>query len=326
MGAFFVLLGGEGEKAFLVLIPQIAFIPLGSYCFGLVVWPAFRSGRGFPVPWRLSTVARAAMLITCKLSAGENPYQDFYHLAYANTNLALANALSQQENLSDQDKQQVSILIQQAIREGKAAAAANPLKADNWYSLSQIYQQIIGVAEGAQQWALDSLRQAVLLDPVNPDLRLAWGGLYYALGDFESAQRQFEIAVELKPDHANAHYNLAAAYKAQEKWEKAALELQTVLSLTEPASADFEKVQEELKEMEEKLPKKEETVVEEEEAGGQLQEPPALPTPQASPIQLLPEEAAPEILVGPEEETAPEVQPQELPSPSPTPAEPLFEE
>jgi len=69
------------------------------------------------------------------------------------------------------------------------------------------------------------------------------------------AQRQFEIAVELKPDHANAHYNLAAAYKVQEKWEKAALELQTVLSLTEPASADFEKVQEELKEVEGKCPR-----------------------------------------------------------------------
>jgi len=58
-----------------------------------------------------------------------------------------------------------------------------------------------------------------------------------------------------------------------------------------------------------------------------LQEPPALPTPQASPIQLPPEEAAPEIPAQPgEEEIAPEIQPQESPSPSPTPAEPLFEE
>jgi len=62
------------------------------------------------------------------------------------------------------------------IREGKAAVEANPLKADNWYSLSQIYQQIIGVAEGAQQWALDSLRQAALLDPVNPTYALLGEG------------------------------------------------------------------------------------------------------------------------------------------------------
>ena len=120
--------------------------------------------------------------------------------------------------------------------------------------------------------------------------------------------------------YANTNLALANALSQQEKWEKAALELQTVLSLTEPASADFEKVQEELKEVEGKLPKREETLTGEEEAGGQLQEPPVLPTPQASPIQLPPEEAAPEIPVGPEEETAPEVQPQESPSPSPTPA------
>lgn len=296
---FFVLLGEvRGEKVFSrSYSPQIAFIPVAALV-ALGWWYGRLLGADAVFARSLEAFNRGegGNAYNLQIKALEkNPYQDFYHLAYANTNLALANALSQQENLSDQDKQQVSILIQQAIREGKAAAAANPLKADNWYSLSQIYQQIIGVAEGAQQWALDSLRQAVLLDPVNPNLRIAWGGLYYALGDFELAQRQFEIAVELKPDHANAHYNLAAAYKAQEKWEKAALELQTVLSLTEPASADFEKVQEELKEVEGKLPKKEETAAGEEEAGGQLQEPPALPTPQASSIQLPPEEAAPEI-------------------------------
>jgi len=62
------------------------------------------------------------------------------------------------------------------------------------------------------------------------------------------------------------------------------------------------------------MPKREEIVTGEEEAGGQLQEPPVLPTPQASPIQL------------PSEEAAPEIPPQASPSPSPTPAEPLFEE
>jgi len=75
------------------------------------------------------------------------------------------------------------------------------------------------------------------------------------------------------------------------------------------------------------LPKKEEAAVGEEEAGGQLQEPPALPTPQTSPIQLPPEEAAPEIPAQQgEEEITPEIQPQESPSPVSNETEPLFEE
>jgi len=147
------------------------------------------------------------------------------------------------------------------------------------------------------------------------------GGLYYALGDFESAQRQFEVAVELKPDHANAHYNLAAAYKAQEKWEKAILETKTVLSLVEPNSTDFEKAKKELEELEAKLPKPDEALpVGEETEQGQLQEISPIPTPQVSPIQLPEEEAAPEIPTGLMEGITPEK------SPSPTTSEPLFEE
>jgi len=322
---FFVLLGGSrvGKASARSYSPQLALAPLAALL--LLGWWYSRlvaADVAFARSLEAFNRGEGGNAYNLQIKALEkNPYQDFYHLAYADTNLALANTLSQQENLTDQDKQQVSILIQQAIREGKAAVAANPLKADNWYSLAQIYQQIIGVAEGVQQWALDSLRQAVLLDPVNPDLRLAWGGLYYALGDFESAQRQFEVAVELKPDHANAHYNLAAAYKAQEKWEKAILETKTVLSLVEPNSTDFEKAKKELEELEAKLPKPDEALpVGEETEQGQLQEISPIPTPQVSPIQLPEEEAAPEIPTGLMEGITPEE------SPSPTTSEPLFEE
>ncbi|MBP8591567.1 hypothetical protein KBI33_03865 [Candidatus Shapirobacteria bacterium] len=324
---FFVLLGvsGAGKASPRSYSPQLALAPLAALLFsGWWYSRLIAADIAFARSLDAFNRGEGGNAYNLQIKALEkNPYQDFYHLAYANTNLALADTLSRQENLTDQDKQQVSILIQQAIREGKAAVAANPLKADNWYSLAQIYQQIIGVAEGAQQWALDSLRQAVLLDPVNPNLRLAWGGLYYALGDFESAQRQFEIAAELKADHANAHYNLAAVYKAQEKWEKAALEMKTVLSLVEPDSADFEKAKEELEEIEAKLPKTEEgTTPAEKPAKGesQLQEFSPLPTPQVSPIQLPEEEAAPQIPVPLNEETIPE----EFPSSSAS--EPLFEE
>jgi len=254
----------------------------------------------------------------------KNSRVDTYHLAYAQTSLALADSFSRQENLSDQDKQKITILIQQAIREGKAAAAQNPLKSNNWEALGNIYRRIIGVAQGADQWAIEALRQAVVLDPVNPELRISLGGLYFARKDYDSAQRQFEMAVNLKPDHANAHYNLAAVYKAQEKWAKAALELKTVLSLIDSQSADFDSVQKELAEVQKNLPKPEQ-----QEGSGQQQtqtqlQPPqeSLPTPSVSPIEL-PEEAAPEV-PAPEETAQPgEELPTEAPveeiTPSPQP-------
>jgi len=143
------------------------------------------------------------------------------------------------------------------------------------------------------------------LDPVNPNLRIELGGLYFALGNFELAQRQFETAVNLKPDHANAHYNLAAAYVQQERWADAALELQTVLSLVEPGSADFDRVQEELNQIKERLPQPE-PVEGEEEVSQQLQQPGELPEPQFEPIDLPEEDIAPPEPVL-EEEPADEV-------------------
>jgi tetratricopeptide (TPR) repeat protein len=298
---FFVLLGLlslfwpeekgiEVNQPFLLVV-LVALLVLAGWWYGKAVWAdclfarslgAFSRGEGGNTyNWQLEVLEK-------------NPHRDVYHLAYAQTNLALADTFAKNEDLTEQDQQQITILIQQAIQEGKNAVAVNPLWANNWASLAGIYRQIIGTAQGADQWATDSLGQAIILDPVNPTLRIDLGGLFFALGDFDSAQRQFEMAVNLKPDRANAHYNLAAVYKAQEKWQNAALELQTVLSLVEPESSDFDLVKKELAETEAKLPK-EEPVEEEEivEEGERLQQPQPLPEPQVSPIELPEEESAP---------------------------------
>jgi len=304
---------------YITLIPPIALITLfifSSWWYGRALWAdalfakslsAFDRGEGGNA-YNLQVEALR-----------KNPNIDIYHSAYAGTNLALANSLSQQPDLSDQDKQQITILVQQAIREAKAATAINPLLSSNWQNLAGVYRQIIGVAEGAEGWTIESLRQAVVLDPVSPNLRIDLGGMFYSQGDYDSAQRQFEMAVDLKPDHANAHYNLAAAYQKQEKWSRAVLELKTVLSLIEPNTADFNKVQEELKELEKKVPETKAPVAE-----TQLQPPQeTLPTPPISPIELPEEEVeemAPEIPTPePTEEPMPTGEPNEEAAPSPQP-------
>lgn len=294
---FFVLLGLAGNnlvkikinRYFLLTILLGLLIVVGSW-YGRAVWAdalfarslaAFERGEGGNAyNWQVEVLNR-------------NPHLDIYHLAYAQTNLALADALAQEEDLTEQDQQQITILVQQGIQAGKNAVAVNPFWFDNWVSLANIYQQIVGVAQGAEQWVIDSLNQAIALDPVSPEVRLRLGGFFFALEDFDSAQRQFELAVNLKPDHANAHYNLAATYRAQEKWAETVLVLQTVLSLTEPGSTDFDLVQQELDEARARLPQEEEPEVQDGEEVGQLQPPQPLPEPQISPINLPVEEVSP---------------------------------
>jgi len=183
------------------------------------------------------------------------PNIDRYHVAYSNTNLALANALaSQQGDLTDQDRQTITQLIQQALREARFSTQINPSKAANWVNLANIYRQLVNFAEGADQFAQASYIRAIQLDPANPRLRLDLGGLLYSQEQYDQAVNHFLEAVQLKPDFANAYYNLANAYQQQAKILEAYQAMQQVVALVPLDSPDYIKAQEELNQLKTQLP------------------------------------------------------------------------
>jgi len=179
---------------------------------------------------------------------------DSYHVSYSNVNLALANSLASQGNLTDQDQQTIAQLVQQAIREARSAAQLNPQKATNWSNLANIYRQLVNFADGASDFAIASYTRAIQLDPSNPTLRLELGGLLYSLQQYDQAITHFQEAIQLKPNYANAYYNLANAYKQQEKYLEAYQTMQQVIDLIPATSSDFDKAQTELEDLKAKLP------------------------------------------------------------------------
>jgi tetratricopeptide (TPR) repeat protein len=54
---------------------------------------------------------------------------------------------------------------------------------------------------------------------------------YYEQGKFDEAIAEFQAAIELEPDNANAHRNLGTAYGEQGKWEKAATAYEQAIRL-----------------------------------------------------------------------------------------------
>jgi O-antigen ligase len=105
-----------------------------------------------------------------------NPRRDTYHIAYAQTNLALANALASKENLTNEDRTTIQTLIAQSIRSSRVATEVlNPLNVVNWQTRALIYRSILGVADNASEWAIASYNTAIQLDPANPALRLDIG-------------------------------------------------------------------------------------------------------------------------------------------------------
>lgn len=109
-------------------------------------------------------------------------------------------------------------------------------------------------AQGSDNFAIQTYTQAIALNPVNPNLRISLGGIYYALGRYDEAISAFELAALAKPDLANAHYNLSAAYREKGDIDKAISEMNIVLTLVPKDSSDYNLAKSELDALEKNRP------------------------------------------------------------------------
>lgn len=236
-----------------------------------------------------------------------NPYNDSYRVTYSQTNFALANSLAAKEDLTDQDRENINQLVSQAVREAKTAINLNQRKTINWLNIANLYRQLINFVQEADQWAASAYIGAIQTSPTDPTLRLELGSLFYALGNYDKAIEYFIKTIDLKPDWANAYYNLSAAYKEKGNYLGAFENMQKVVQLLPADSKDYNKAKEELEQLKEKLPKDQKAQIENQEKGGELTTPSPLPSqnPDLKGIEL-PEEVTPPSVLNPEtEETTP---------------------
>ena len=169
----------------------------------------------------------------------KNPYVDRYHASLAQVDMAIATSIANNKDLTEADRATITQLISQAINEGKATVTLNLGRSGNWELLAQIYGSIMPFAQGADQFAVQTYSQAIALDPINPNLRISLGGVYYALGRYDDAIDAFKLAILTKSDLANAHYNLAIAYRDKKDYDHAITEMNTVLTLVSKDSSDY---------------------------------------------------------------------------------------
>jgi tetratricopeptide (TPR) repeat protein len=177
---------------------------------------------------------------------GFNPNMADYRMIYSQTNLALASSLLSKKDLTDDEKQQASTLVQQSVREAKAAISLNGNISDYWANLAVIYKSLIGMVDGSADWSVQAYQQAILLNPSSVSLNMDLGGLYYAGGDFDSADRYFERSISNKNDYANSWYNWAYSAKQTKKLQAAVDRMTQALKFVPADSADYQKASEEL--------------------------------------------------------------------------------
>ena len=185
-----------------------------------------------------------------------------FHTTYAQTNLALANALAATATGSA-DHQTTTQLIQQAIREAKIAVGLAPNNIVAWENLASIYQALTGVAQGADQWTVAAYQKAITLDHTNPVLRLRLGGAYTGQQKFDEALQTYATAISLKPDYANVYYNIAFVYRQQKKYLQSSQAIKETLKYATTAREGTERLQKELEELRELLTENEKLVLDE---------------------------------------------------------------
>jgi len=226
----------------------------------------------------------------------QNPYRPDLHQVYSQTNLALANSLATNPpagGLTDQDRQTITQLVQQAIREARNTAILAPLNVGAWENLAFTYRQLVNFAEGADQWTVATFDQAIKLDPNNPQLYLDLGGFYYSFGQYDNALSLFQASVNLKQDFANGWYNLAAAYNQKKDYQKTFDALTQTARLVPLDSPNYQKVQKELEEVKAKLPQPQAQKPVTGEETLTLPTPPPEPKAEITPIELPSPEVTP---------------------------------
>lgn len=225
------------------------------------------------------------------------PTMTNYRVSFSQINLTLASNLSQQESLSDQQREQVTILVQRAIDQARTSVQLQPSNFTVWQNLGNIYRNLINVAQGSENFAVQYYAQAVNRNPASPLLRVEYGGLFFQLAQaaetedlktdlLTQAAQQFQTAVQLRPTYANGYYNLAKTLELAGNIEGAYQAMQQVVGNLDPNLPDYQTALTELKSLESKLPIQE-TETQDAEDQQVLSEPDPLPSPlPGGPIEL----------------------------------------
>ncbi|MCD6410793.1 tetratricopeptide repeat protein [bacterium] len=164
-----------------------------------------------------------------------NPNNDLYWRSLAQVYLLRANKVSQDKNISQQEKTSlVNDLIQGGTGAFEKALKLNYFNPANWNARGYFYRNLIGIP-GAGELALASYRKAIDLEPASPFAYSEMARTYILIAqDFvrqnkKDSQKealklalvQLNKAIGLKRNYAPAYYLMAVVYDQQGNTEEA---------------------------------------------------------------------------------------------------------
>jgi tetratricopeptide (TPR) repeat protein len=162
-----------------------------------------------------------------------------------------------QELKSGKSPEEVNANVQRmmalSVEAAKIATDGDPLNSQNWLNRGYVYENLLGLIDGAGTWAVRSYDESLKLKPDDPFALTRIGRTYYREADMlagllfnirrddpryaqvaeaivnnlAEAENKFKRALELNSIYGIAIYNLGAVYERQGKLAEAAQQLET---------------------------------------------------------------------------------------------------
>ncbi len=178
-----------------------------------------------------STVPAAEDSINKAISLYQN---DLYLRTYAQVYLADINSIVAKgsTSLSDADKANLQTDFNQAVNGAQLAVSYDNTNYLNYNSLGVVYNTVglLGVKD-AYSKAIEAYKQASVLNPLNPGIKLDTARVYFAQGDTANAMDYAKQALSLKSDYLDGLVTLSQIEKSAGNNTDALSYAQTALSL-----------------------------------------------------------------------------------------------
>jgi len=170
-----------------------------------------------------------------------NPYEDRTYRDLSQLFLIKVNQDLARTDIEQQEKiNMVQADAGNAINSVTRATNLSPQDVSNWIVRGDVYQRVVGLIGGAENWAEASYKEALRLEPLNPFVYTEIGRTHVGVANLLNSQTEksaevkakiveeldkaadaYGQAIKIKSDYSPAHFDLALVLDRQGKTNEA---------------------------------------------------------------------------------------------------------